>query len=85
MSSKVPFPPPGFDELSPEEQADYVEALWERITPPSEPIDVPDWHREIIEERMARYAETGFKGRPWEEVNAEILAELTKSQEKTES
>jgi len=79
MSSKVPFPPPGFDELSPEEQVDYVQELWDHIQPSQEQADIPEWHKEILDERMARYRETGFEGRPWEEVNAEILQQLTKA------
>ena len=31
MSQARPIPPPGFDELSVEEQINYVEALW--VTP----------------------------------------------------
>ena len=31
MSQALPIPPPGFDELSVEEQINYVEALW--VTP----------------------------------------------------
>jgi len=44
-------------------------------------VDIPDWHREILEERMARYRTEGFEGRPWEEFEQELLerlAELTK-------
>ena len=46
MSSEVPFPPPGFDELSIDEQIEYVNKLGERI--PSLPDDLsvsdPEMH-----------------------------------------
>ena len=31
MAKPVPLPPPGFDELSVDEQIEYVQSLWERI------------------------------------------------------
>ena len=76
MTSKVPFPPAGFDELSNDEQIEYVERLWNRI--PSLPDDapVPEWHMEIIEERLANYEKNGFEGIPWEEVEKELLQQL---------
>lgn len=35
-------------------------------------IEIPDWHREILEERMARYRANGFEGTPWEEFEQEL-------------
>jgi hypothetical protein len=66
MSSQIPIPPLDDDDVLAEEQ--YVE--------------IPDWHREIIEERLARYDKFGWKGRPWEEFRKELddfLEELKKS------
>ena len=54
MSSKIPFPPAGFDELSVEDQIEYVQELWDKITRRPEEVPVPDWHLEIIKERLAR-------------------------------
>ena len=31
MSKIVPIPPPGFDDLSVDEQIDFVQSLWDRI------------------------------------------------------
>ena len=78
MSSKVPFPPPGFDELSADEQADYASELWDRVTEREHEISVPDWHREIVRERMARYEREGMQGISWEELEKELLEQLTK-------
>lgn len=70
MSHKVQFPPPGFDELSIEEKIDYV-------TAPPDKVPVPDWHQEIIAERLAQYSDgkgglqtDGWK--TWEEIEAEL-------------
>lgn len=78
MSSKVPFPPPGFDDLSADEQADYASKLWNRVTEREHEISVPDWHMEIVLERMARYERDGMEGISWEELEKELLEQLTK-------
>ena len=77
MSSNVPFPPPGFEELSSEEQADYVEALSEHAAPPSNE-DIPEWHKKILDERMAQYDANGMEGISLEELEEEIFEILRK-------
>lgn len=76
MSSKIPFPPPGFDELSLEDQIEYVQELWDRITSHQEPVSIPDWHLEILKERLA--SENPEEGTPWEEFEKELLEQLMK-------
>ena len=43
----------------------------------NEYVEIPDWHRAILEERMARY-ETADKSkwRTWDEFEKELLNEL---------
>ncbi len=53
MSAGGSWPPSGFDELSPEEKVDYVQSLWDRITASEDRVAVPDWHKEIIRQRLA--------------------------------
>ncbi|HEU4872186.1 MAG TPA: addiction module protein [Pyrinomonadaceae bacterium] len=79
MSSKVPFPPPGFDDLSPDEQADYASELWDRVTEREHEISVPDWHMEIVRERMARYEREGMEGISLEDLEKELFEQLTNS------
>ncbi len=78
MTSEVPFPPPGFDELSIDEQIEYIGQLWNRI--PSLPDDapVPDWHVEIIEKRLADYEKNGVEGTPLEDFEKELFELLMK-------
>ena len=78
MSSKVPFPPAGFDDLSADEQADYASELWDRVTEREHEITVPDWHMEIVRERMSRYEKEGMEGISWEELEKELLEQLAK-------
>lgn len=35
-------------------------------------IAIPDWHREILDERMAKYAADGFQGITWDEFKQEL-------------
>jgi putative addiction module component (TIGR02574 family) len=76
MAKTLPLPPPGFEELSVEEQIDYIQSLWERIAAHPEDIPVPDWHRKIIEERLADLDENPDAGIPWEEVRETMKKHL---------
>ena len=76
MSSQLPIPPPGFDQLSREEQLDYIEGLLNYASSGKQYAEIPDWHREILEERMAYYREVGFEGTPWEEFKQELDKEF---------
>ena len=76
MSRTVPIPPPGFDDLSAEEKLDYVQSLWDRIVTGPEQLPVPDWHRQIVEERLAAHRADPTVARPGEEVRQEINERL---------
>ena len=56
MSSQLPVPPLNDDDVLAEDQ--YVE--------------IPEWHREMLDEALARYNEFGIEGTPWEEVEKEL-------------
>ena len=73
MGNALPLPPPGFDELNIDEQIEYVQALWDRIAAKEARVPVPDWHREILDERLADLQANPNASRPWEEVRAELL------------
>jgi len=78
MSSKLPIPPPGFDELPIDEQVEYVQELWDRIVSRESEVNVPDWHMEIVEERLARYSTNDVEWTPWEEFEKELIEQLIK-------
>lgn len=73
MANALRVPPPGFDELNIDEQIEYVQALWDRIAAKEDVVPVPDWHREILDERLADLDANPDAGRPWEEVKADLL------------
>jgi len=71
MAQPVPNPPPGFDALSVEEKIDYIESLWEHVVDQSN-VPLPEWQRELLQERLEAYRANPTAGRPWSEVRAEI-------------
>jgi putative addiction module component (TIGR02574 family) len=77
MTNKLPLPPPGFDGLTVEEQIDYVQSLWDRITAKQDQAPVPEWHKLVLEERLSTAAAT----KPWEEVRDKIRAKLRSASE----
>ena len=76
MAQSVPVPP-GFDDLSVEQQLDYVHALWQRIAANTEAVPVPEWHREELDRRLA---EPSVRSRPWPETRANLVAKYKLSE-----
>lgn len=76
MSKIVPTPPPGFDDLPVDEQIDFVKSLWDRIAATAEHVPVPEWHRQIIRERLAAYNANPSAGRLWTDVRTDIERKL---------
>ena len=72
MPTNVPLPPPGFDDLSVQEKLDYLESLWDRITANAESIAVPDWHREILDERLSDLQAKPDAGDTWDVVQERL-------------
>src|SRR5256885_14364412 len=77
MSQALPLPPAGFDALSVDEQIDYVQSLWDHIAAKPERVPVPDWHREILTERLATHHADNDQGKNWEEFEKDLIAELS--------
>src|SRR3989440_9803739 len=75
MSQALPLPPPGFDAPSVDEQIDYVQSLWDHIAAKPEEIPVPDWHREILAERLAVHRADNDQGKNWEEFEKDLTSE----------
>jgi len=74
MARTLPLPPPGFDELSEDEKLVYVQALWNRIEASREDEPIPDWHLEIVRERLAEHRAHPEAVVSWEEFRDEIDA-----------
>ena len=73
MGNPLPLPPLGFDDLNVDEQVEYVQGLWDRIAAKADRVPVPEWHRDILEERLHDLEANPDAGRPWEQVKADLL------------
>jgi hypothetical protein len=62
MTPPVPFPPPGLDDLSVDEKLEYLELVWNRVATTPEALAVPDWHREVISERLRDFESNPSSG-----------------------
>lgn len=72
MSKPLPVPPPGFDELSVEDQIEYVQSLWDRIAATAEQVPVPGWHRDVLDERLRDHETNPDAGETWDVVRERI-------------
>lgn len=73
MTKRVEIPPPGFDNLSVDEQIEYVQDLWDWIAARPEDIPVTDWQKEVAEDRLRQYRANPKSVVPWAEVRTRLL------------
>ena len=78
MPKPVAIPPPGFDQLTVEEQIDYVQLLWERIAATPDQVPIPDWHREVLDERLKDFNANPGAGENWDIVRDRLRDNLRK-------
>ena len=76
MRRPVPNPPPGFDDLSVDDQIEYLQSLWDRVTASADRVPVPAWHAEIIRKRLAELEADPNSAVPWEQAREEIVRRL---------
>lgn len=67
--------PPGFDDLSVEEQIEYVQALWDRIAALPERVPVPDWHRQELDRRLDDLEKNPDDGVSWEDFKTRLRSD----------
>ena len=65
--------------LSPEEKVDYVQSLWDRITTSEDRVPVPDWHKEVIRQRLA---DPEANPMDWDQVRDRITRDWRQSKPK---
>ena len=76
MTKTVAIPPPGFDDLSVEEQINYVQSLWERIAATPDQVSVPDWHLETLDARVKDYQANPDAQESWDAVRERLREKL---------
>lgn len=60
-------------QLSVDERLEIMEKIWESIQQDDEYMEIPEWHREILEERFEKHKNNLTKGRSGEEVKTNLL------------
>ena len=68
--------PPGFDDLAIDDKLEYVQALWDHVTARPEDVPVPEWHRQVLEERMEAHRLDPAAALPGAQVHGEIDEKL---------
>jgi len=58
----------GIDRLTVAERLELIEQIWDTLPEQVEPSEVPDWHREILAQRLAEADANPGIGKPWREV-----------------
>ena len=76
IANRLVLPPAGFDDLPVEDQIDYVQSLWDRIAAKPDQAPVPDWHKRVLEQRLAAHEAHPDAARRWEEVRDAIRSRL---------
>lgn len=74
-SDPISNPPPGFDELSRDEQLEYIQKLWDHIAADSKTVPVPDWHLEIVCERNKSHDPEKVKD--WGDIKARLAGKYS--------
>ena len=64
--------------LPADRRLEIMEALWDSLTSSPANIPIPDWHREMLKERMAADDADPSAGQSWEEVRREIESGLAR-------
>jgi len=59
--------------LNKNEKIILVEALWDSIASDSKQVEVPEAHKNILEERLQTLDEDTANGKPWGEIREKYL------------
>jgi putative addiction module component (TIGR02574 family) len=58
--------------LSVSDRLDLMDEIWATLAPGADELPLPDWHVAEIKRRLAAFAADGNRGRPADEVFAEL-------------
>jgi putative addiction module component (TIGR02574 family) len=72
----------GIDRLSIADRMRLVEEIWDSIANESNTVDVPDWHKQIIEERLAECGANPENQISWDDARLRIRDSLLRGKAK---
>ena len=67
---------PDIAQLSVAERLELMDRIWNSLASTADSLPLPEWHMAEIERRQAAFAEDGNRGRPVDEVFAELKRRL---------
>jgi putative addiction module component (TIGR02574 family) len=62
--------------LSVDERLELMDELWASLQPDADALPMPEWHAAEIRRRLAAFEKDGNRGRPADEVFAELKRKL---------
>jgi putative addiction module component (TIGR02574 family) len=62
----------GIDKLSVTERLVLVEDIWDSIAAEQQLLDMPNWHKDELDRRLAAYSANPSPGSSWNEVKARL-------------
>ena len=62
----------GIDRLSVTERLELIQQIWDSLPESVEPHEVPEWHRQELERRIATADANPGAAEPWEVVRARL-------------
>jgi hypothetical protein len=60
-------------------QIDYVHFLWERIAATPDQVPAPDWHREVLDERLKDFEANPDVHESWDTVGDRTLRKVSQA------
>ena len=60
-------------EMPLEQRIQLVEDIWDSIAEIPEAVEIPAWHKQELEKRLAAYHADPAEGSPWRDVKKQIL------------
>ena len=55
------------------EKLQVLEAIWDDLTGEASPLEIPDWHRDILDERAAMVLDGKAKFLDWDVVKQRLI------------
>ena len=68
----MPLPSLDLDKLTRDEKLELIEKLWDSLEESADDLPIPDWHRQLLTQRLDEMDREGPTGVPWEQVLQEI-------------
>jgi putative addiction module component (TIGR02574 family) len=68
-----PLTPEEIGQLTVAERLKLIEALWDTLVETPDAVELPPWHREELDARLAAHHNDREAARPWSDVKANLI------------